>query len=116
MANSAATITALPHLAATVTEAMPMKSGVHSARVVFRLAMGVLVALGSAGAVWSQAPPPSPQPAPAVQPPPPAAPANGPKPSLVFPEGGFPPGPPAPEGPEVRGRESVRLESLTCDF
>src|SRR5262249_15371465 len=77
---------------------MPMRSGEYSRRVIYRLAMGALVTLGSAGPAWAQAPPPAPQPAPAAQPVPPPAPANGPRPSLVFPDGGFPTSPPAPEG------------------
>src|SRR5262245_41612760 len=65
--------------------------------VLFRLAAGALLGLGSANQAWPQAPAPSPQPPRAAQP------AGPPNPASVavfqvFPDGGLPTSPPAPEG------------------
>src|SRR5262249_29682831 len=59
------------------------------------LAVGVLVGLGGANSAWAQRPA---QPAPAAQPAAPAIPAELASPSKVFPDGGFPSTPHAPEG------------------
>src|SRR5215471_10606180 len=75
---------------------MRMGNGARLRGVLFRLAGTVLIGLGGTNPAWTQAPPP--QPAPAPQPAQPASPAKKPSLSLVFPDGGFPESPPAPEG------------------
>jgi DcaP outer membrane protein len=81
-------------------------SGARLAGTSFRLAVAVLLGLGGANPAWAQAPP-APQPPPAAQAPRPAIPADTPRPSQVFPDGGFPTSLPAPEGgfPAPTGRE-----------
>jgi hypothetical protein len=74
-----------------------MKSGAGLAVVLLRLAAAVLIGLGGAKPAWAQAQPPAPQLPPAAQPAP-VIPADPPSQSLVFPDGGFPISPPAPEG------------------
>jgi hypothetical protein len=67
-------------------------------KILFRLAAGALVTLGGVSPAWAQIQPPTPQPPTAAQSTPPAIPSELPIPSQVFPDGGFPSTPPAPEG------------------
>src|SRR5215831_4085534 len=62
-----------------------------------RLGLLAAVALGSASPARVQAQPPPAQLPPTEQSAQPLIPANTPSPSQVFPDGGFPPGPAAPE-------------------
>src|SRR5690349_8343420 len=66
-----------------------------AAAILPHLAVGVLVWIGGVGTARAQPPAPPP---PAAQPARPTIPAEAAAPSQVFPDGGFPASPPAPEG------------------
>jgi hypothetical protein len=70
---------------------MRMRSKASGSGVILRLAAAALIVLPSASAAWAQAPQ-------AAQPAGPPIPTDPPRPSRVFPDGGFPDSPRAPEG------------------
>src|SRR5262249_3519896 len=98
----------------------PMRSGARAAGALFQLAAAAVVGVGGANLARGQETLPLPKPLPAAKP---ADVVEPPRPSQVFPEGGFPNLPPAPEGaipvsavPPEPGIPQPELHSPISDY